>query len=401
MRLAVYAPDFYPAIGGYSFATQDLVRGLCGEGVEVDVFTPVPLGTTDELAVTGLRVIRLRHKEPLRHIKYVRAVWNILSKPRQTAAVIAREHQRRRYDALLSETLEEPLLLLSLPPLLRARTVARVHACAETELAMWDSSMVWRFKRRLIQRALKQHIRFITATTDSYLGFVRHHFLHDNALLIADKRFAVIPNSAPQLTASPRSAEPAASRRRFMTLGRMDWVGANQKGFDDILMALQEMTPEQRQRIHLTVIGQGGEQPRLQAVAAIIPDVEIEFVASMPNPKVREMLRAVDCVILASRYEGMSVFALEALGSGAPVIFSDAGGIAGLVRGNGRRFNAGNPRSLAAAWSDMLDASPQAWQDMSRASLAVAAELTPDRAARALLRFLNVMPSQVSCRNRP
>jgi glycosyltransferase involved in cell wall biosynthesis len=179
-----------------------------------------------------------------------------------------------------------------------------------------------------------------------------------------------------------------------MTLGRMNWVGANQKGFDDIFMALNEMTPEQRAGIHLTVIGQGDERPRLRAIGSVIPDIEIDFVAGLPNAQVRQLLREVDGVILASRYEGMSVFALEAVGSGAPVIFSDAGGIAGLVRGNGRRFVAGNPRSLAQAWGDMLAEPPEQWQAMSQASLAVAAELTPDRAARALIRFLGVLQSQ-------
>lgn len=394
MRLAVYCPDFFPSVSGYSFAFQDLVRGLCGEGVEVDVFTPIALGQAEELSLPGLRVVRLRHNEPLRHVKYARALWNLIRKPRQTAARIAAEHAQRGYDAVIFETIEDPIVVLSLPPALRARSVVRVHGCAETEQAIWDASPLWRFKRRLIQRALTREVRFITATADYYLEFVRRHFLRDNALLIADKRFAVVPNSAPALVDVPRPVETTKPRRRFMTLGRMNWVGANQKGFDDIFMALNEMTPAQRAGIHLTVIGQGDEQPRLRAIGLAIPDIEIEFVAGMPNAQVRQLLREVDGVILASRYEGMSVFALEAVGSGAPVIFSDAGGIAGLVRGNGRRFAAGNPRSLAQVWGDMLTQSPEQWQAMSQASLTVAAELTPDRAARALIRFLGVVRSQ-------
>lgn len=394
MRLAFYCPDFFPSVSGYSFAFQDLVRGLCGEGVEVDVFTPIALGKTDELALLGLRVVRLLHKEPLHHVKYVRALWNLTQKPRQTAARIAAEHAHRNYDAVIFETIEDPIVVLSLPQALRARSVVRVHGCAETEQAIWDASPLWRFKRRLIQRALTREVRFITATADYYLDFVRRYFLRDNALLIADKRFAVIPNSAPPLATAPRPVETAKPRRRFMTLGRMNWVGANQKGFDDIFMALNEMTPEQRAGIQLTMIGQGDELPRLRAIGSAIPDIEIEFIAGMPNAQVRQLLCEVDGVILASRYEGMSVFALEAVGSGAPVIFSDAGGIAGLVRGNGRRFAAGNPRSLAQAWGDMLTESPQQWQAMSQASLAVAGELTPDRAARALIRFLGVVRSQ-------
>lgn len=391
MRLAVYCRDFYPSISGYSFAFQDLVRGLCAEGLEVDVFTAVDLGTVQELAIPGLHIFRVSYSEPLRHIKYLRGLWNLLCKPWQMSATIAAKNAVRKYDAVLFETIEDPIVALSLPASLRARSVVRVHGCAETEQAMWDPSAFWRFKRWMIMRALRGHIRYITATTDYYLKFVQKHYLNNNDLVIADKRFAVVPNSAPSFSVLPRPDTPMNVRKRFMTLGRMNWVGANQKGFDDILMALYEMTPAQRKRIHLTIIGQGEEQPRLRALANAIPDVEIEFISYLTNAQVHQFLCEVDAVILASRYEGMSMFALEAIGSGAPVIFSDAGGISGLVHKNGRRFSAGDPNSLATAWVDLLDAPPQQWREMSTVSLEIAAELTPERAARKLIRFLYVV----------
>lgn len=394
MRIAVYCPDFYPSVSGYSFAFQDLALGLCAEGVEVDIFTPTNLSTSVELSSPGLTINRLSFSEPLRYIKYVRALWNLFSKPRQTAKTITKFHKKRRFDALLFETVEDPLLLLNIPTDLRERSVVRIHACAETELAMWDSSLIWRLKRRLIARVLTRDIRFITATADFYLEFVRRHFLKGNVLKIADKRFAVVPNSAPQLERRPRSEPLPNSRRRFMTLGRMDWVGANQKGFDDILMALHEMSPKQRSNIHLTIIGNGSEQPRIRSIAMKIPDVEIDFFTTLPNSAVRDMLNNVDGVILASRYEGMSIFALEAVGAGAPVIFSNAGGIAALVRNNGLQFVAGDPRSLARAWAEMLTSSPKQWEEMSKASIAIARELTTASAARTMLRYITVaLPS--------
>ncbi|MFO0328110.1 MAG: glycosyltransferase family 4 protein [Gemmatimonadota bacterium] len=387
MRLAVYCPDFFPAVGGYSFAFQDLVRGLTAEGVEVDVFTPVPLGETTELSLPRLRVIRVPPVRRSVAIKYVGGLITDWRNSRRMADAIARADAGRRYDALLSETIEDPLLLLLLPRALRERTVVRVHGCAETEQAMWDPALRWRVRRHLIRRALRRDIRFITATSEYYLEFVRLWFLDSNALTSADKRFAVVPNSAPSVVAQARM--PAAGgRRRFLTLGRMTWVGTNQKGFDDILMALLELTPEERARIHLTIVGQGTERARLMRIAKEIPDAALEFLESAPNAEIRRLLGTVDGVLLASRYEGMAMFALEALGAGAPVIFSDVGGIGGLVRGNGRRFTAGDPRSLAAAWSELIAAEPEALAEMSRNSLRIAADLTPNRAAQALLRFL-------------
>lgn len=391
MKLAIYCPDYYPSISGYSFAFQDFVRGLCSIGCQVDVFTPIGIGTAKERETAGLRIIRINHTEPLSYIKYIRAIYNIIVKPKNTAALIQAWDKNENYNAVVFETIEDPLIFLLLPKHVQNKSVVRVHGCTETELAVWSPGILLRMKGALIAYAFKFRLRYITATVEFYLDFVRRYYLKDNALRIADKRFAVIPNSAPGGFLAQQRQHGGLQRRRYVTLGRMDWVGTNQKGFDDILMALLEMTAEQRKSIHLTFVGQGGEQARLRRVADGIPDAEIEFIDHLPNAQVRQLLGEVDGVILASRYEGMSVFALEAVGAGAPVIFSDAGGIAGLVRGNGRRFKAGDPHALASAWSEMLSATPEQCREMSEASLAIAASLTPELSARKFLRFVKVV----------
>lgn len=402
MRIALYCGDFYPSVSGYSFAFQDLAIGLASHptGVEIDVFTPVPLGERNELTLPFVRVIRLDLPERFTGIKFIPALWNLFAKPWLSARAIAAAHSKQPYDLLLAETIEDPLTLRFLPADLRACTAIRVHATTETEVALWGPGLVLAVRRRLIRHVLRRHIRFITATSRHYLSFVRKWYFDEDQLLIASKRFAVVENSAPALNAVPRLGFAEPNRVRFMTLGRMDWVGTNQKGFDDILLALLHLKPSVRQRVHLTVIGKGSERARLLRLAAAIQEATIEFIESMPNHEVREHLQRVDCTILASRYEGMSVFALEALSSASPVIFSDAGGIADLVDGNGFRYPAGDGQALARCLEQFVALADIDLHRMSERSLQIAARYTPAAAAERLIEFSRLITAEASVASR-
>jgi glycosyltransferase involved in cell wall biosynthesis len=393
LRVAVFCWDFYPAVSGYSLAFQDLVHP---EGIEVDVVTPVPLGSATERVAAGLRVIRLDLPDRLSGVKYLPALWNLLAKPWLAARTIAAEHRRSSYDLVVFETIEDPLTLRFLPPDLRSRTLVRIHATMETEVVMWSDGLVYALRRRLIGHVLRHHVRFITATSRHYLDFVRKWYLREDELLIAGKRFCVIENSAPSLGAAPRQSFASPDRVHFLTLGRMDWQGANQKGFDDILLALLHLSSDQRRRVQLTVVGKGSERERLIRIAAGIDGARIEFAETLPNDEVRALLRAVDGVILASRYEGMSMFALEALGCACPVIYSDAGGIADLVDGNGYLFPAGDALALARSIAQFLALDDKTLHRMSARSLAIAADYTPKAAATRLLEFSRIVAVQTS-----
>jgi glycosyltransferase involved in cell wall biosynthesis len=129
-------------------------------------------------------------------------------------------------------------------------------------------------------------------------------------------------------------------------------------------------------------------------IAASIDGVQVEFIQALPNETVRAYLRQVDCVILASRYEGMSVFALEALASGCPVIFSDAGGIADLVDRNGYRFPAGDARALSECIERVVGLTDEQLCAMSGRSLQIAGSLTPAAAAERLLEFVRLIDAR-------
>jgi glycosyltransferase involved in cell wall biosynthesis len=220
---------------------------------------------------------------------------------------------------------------------------------------------------------------------------VKRWYISDNQLIMAKKRFITIPNAI--TVKAPRQNDISFNKRRhnFLTLGRMDEMGANQKGFDDILMAIILLSDTDKKSVSITFIGKGSDRERLMKIASNIPFVEFNFVESLPNNEVSILLYKTDCVILASRYEGMSVFAMESLACSCPVIFSNVGGIAEFIKGNGYLFEPGNASDLAAAISKVIKHSFSELKDMGDISRKIMSNYTPRIAAKKLINFSSLM----------
>lgn len=122
----------------------------------------------------------------------------------------------------------------------------------------------------------------------------------------------VIPNWLPMQPGGSRSITNRADRISFPKLGRMDVLVAYQKGLNNILSCLVLVLVDARRRVRFSFIGKGSERARLTGIARRLAPAEIEFVESLPNQQISQRLDDADCVVLASRYEVMSIFALEA-----------------------------------------------------------------------------------------
>jgi hypothetical protein len=61
-KVAIYCIDFFPSEGGYSFAFQNLIRGLVTsyDNLTVDVFTPVQLNSIEEMKVERVNIYRFK-----------------------------------------------------------------------------------------------------------------------------------------------------------------------------------------------------------------------------------------------------------------------------------------------------------------------------------------------------
>lgn len=102
------------------------------------------------------------------------------------------------------------------------------------------------------------------------------------------------------------------------------------KGQDIIIEALEQMNPEQRNRIQVTFVGDGSTRKILEERCAIAGFQEnVRFVGNQTD--VEKYLRESDIFILTSRDEGFPMAILEAERAGLPVISTNVAGIPEMI----------------------------------------------------------------------
>lgn len=124
------------------------------------------------------------------------------------------------------------------------------------------------------------------------------------------------------------------------------------KGQDLALRMLAEPGLEDQ---HLVLAGMGEEEERYRALAHELGvEARVRFLGWTPH--VPELLRALDYLLLPSRWEGMPYIVLEAMATGLPVVCSPVDGAVDLVEDGVTGFlcGAADPAHLAAGVRELL-----------------------------------------------
>lgn len=145
------------------------------------------------------------------------------------------------------------------------------------------------------------------------------------------------------------------------------------------------------------VAGDGPEAGHLVALAAEL-GVGWRVALLGHRTDIGALLDLADAVVVPSRSEGLSVFLIEALTAGCPVVASNTGGLAELVTDgeNGLLVPAGDPLALAAALRRLL-ADPALAARLSAAARLSGGRFTIDRMVR---KTLHVYQEAASWRER-
>jgi D-inositol-3-phosphate glycosyltransferase len=139
------------------------------------------------------------------------------------------------------------------------------------------------------------------------------------------------------------------------------------KGIDNLLQAIARVVakrPELREELRVPVIGGDPNRVRdddeMVRLRELKEDLGIDDVVMFLGARDQDMLQyyysAAEMVVMPSDYESFGMVALEAMACGTPVIASDVGGLAVLVRHGrtGYRVPARDPAALAAKITRLL-----------------------------------------------
>ena len=160
-------------------------------------------------------------------------------------------------------------------------------------------------------------------------------------------RVSVLPNPAPVLPA----LAPRDELRHGLGLsgGTLAFAGrlTAQKSLGLALEAVAAVDG-----VSLVIAGEGDEREPLERRARELGVADrVRFIGAQPRERVLELFRAADAAVLSSSWENFPHSVVEALAAGTPVVATDVGGVAEVVRDgeNGLLVPAGDGSAFAAA----------------------------------------------------
>jgi glycosyltransferase involved in cell wall biosynthesis len=174
---------------------------------------------------------------------------------------------------------------------------------------------------------------------------------------------------------------------RLLFVGRLD----PEKGLPFLIRCVA-MLKEQSKKIHLDIVGSGSEENTLQAlVQSLDVNEEVSFHGYIAfSEALFSYYRAADIFVLPSLPgEGVPKVLMEAMAFGVPIIATQVGGIAGLIRHkeNGLLVKPGSARVLAEAITELMN-NPNLVDDLRQRATADSAAYTMEAQQEKMLEAL-------------
>jgi glycosyltransferase involved in cell wall biosynthesis len=308
-----------------------------------------------------------------------------------TAAKAAlRAHSRERFDLVQHITMGAfrfPTFMWKLGiPLIFGPVGGGEDTPAKLRRGLGLRGRLWDWPRRLsnflvafdpMMRATYAHSAQIAVTTNETLQQIPQAYRSRTRVQPAIGLSSIPPHSSADHT--PTTATTAGSAKlNLLFAGRLlPW-----KGLHLGLKALAALGPE-IQNVHLTVVGSGSDQARLQRLAHRLGIADsVTWIPWMDRKDLIQSYSQFNLFLFPSLHDSGGMAVLEAMNFGIPVLCLDLGGPAMSVDENcGRVIPTGNrsEKEVVRLMSDCLSAlasDPTALESLSRGALRHVASLT-------------------------
>lgn len=345
MRILMLTWEFPPQIvGGLGRAVADLSQSLAKAGHDVHVLTGENSHIPREETYRGVTVHRVSvpHPEPLNFLDSVLYLnFQLIEKAIQLHlsgwqwdVVHAHDWLVAHSAKVLKHSFEKPM-------------VATIHA---TESGRNDG----------IHNDLQNHINQVEwwLTYEAYQVIVCSDHMKDELkrlFQVPEDKISILPNGVRLENFRETHKDLVNFRRQYVTddeklifyIGRL----VREKGLDTLLESVPQVL-EKYPRSRFVIAGKGPEKERLEHKARELGvDERVSFIGFIDDPTRNSLYRVADAAVFPSYYEPFGIVALEAMAAQTPLIATDIGGFAEIVRHeeNGLLTLPGNSQSLASA----------------------------------------------------
>lgn len=178
---------------------------------------------------------------------------------------------------------------------------------------------------------------------------------------VPDERMVVLPNGIdPSYVQEQLPATAERSETELLWVGRIQY----NKGVDLLIEAFNQLSG---QDIGLTLVGSGPEADELKARSS---NPRVRFAGRVSDEELYRLLAGSAGMVFSSRFEGMPTVILEAMTAGLPVVGTDIGAVATMVK-NGETGILVEPGSADALREGMLQL--VGWSEQRRRAVGEAA----------------------------
>lgn len=285
-------------LGGAEVMAENLILELHHRGYNVIVISLFRLYTdiTERIEKNGIKIIYLDKKNGID--------FNIIIKLRKLI---------KKYNPIVIHTHQYVMEYAILARLFKnVKIVHTVHNIAEKEVGKTR-----RFLRKILYRFKNIIPVAISPMVQKSLSKEYH---------ISEEKFPIIYNGIDLRKCIAKENYKFHEPIKILSVGRLE----EQKNQQNLIYAIKKMDNID---IELEIIGEGSLKEKLERQ---IKELNIESKVKLLGSKsdVYKYLNEADIFILPSKWEGMPITLIEAMGTGLPIIASNVGGIQDMIIDN-------------------------------------------------------------------
>lgn len=338
MKILVFSPYYPPHVGGVENYVQEFSEEMVKRGHALSIFTPnLPFSHASETETGSLTIIRFPAFEIIPGYPLPRFwKWQFWQQLQRL--------MRPRPDIVISQT---RFFFTSLLALVSARAKSIPHVHVEHGSGFVSVSGQVTTALAFVYDHTFGKLIFRWADTTVCISRAVSRFVSR-----FDTRPACIIYRGMDFAALDAAAADTELKRRFE--GKLLLVSvarlSHWKGIDHTISAIKQLSPTERERIVLLIIGDGEERARLKKLAQ--PDLPVHFLGSVPRERVFSILKSVDIYIHSARVGGgLSTALLEALYAQCAVIASPHEGADEVIEDhkNGLLLKGSSPEGICQA----------------------------------------------------
>ena len=334
MKILLVNFEYPPLGGGAANATLFLAKALVALGHEPTVLTSMLPGLPPRSMDDGIRIRRLRVARRSADRTNIREMTSFLVRSLASATRVARH-----------EGIEGVVAFFTIPCgpvgwlLKRLKGLPYVISLRGGDVPGHVPEI--RAFHALLAPARRSILRHARAVVANSPGLARLSERMDRVPV------QVIPNGVDTELFRPPRQPHGATPFRILFVGRL-----HELKNVDLLLASAAALRDEGIAMHLDVVGDGPERPKLEALAASHRiEANVTWHGWQKKEAVAALYRDASCLVNPSKYEGLPNTVLEAMASGLPVVASDVGGNNDLVcpGETGLLFDLARPAELTSS----------------------------------------------------